>query len=79
MEKFWMMVLAVIVAVLLMNLVVNPLMNMFSVKEGLVVHNNSGSFVPWGSPPGPGVNEGPANTYTNSRWNPVTQQMEYNN
>ena len=35
MEKFWMMVLAVIVGFLLMRLVVNPIMNMFGVKEGM--------------------------------------------
>ena len=34
-QEFWMMVLAVVVALVLINLVVNPLMNMLGVKEGL--------------------------------------------
>ena len=73
MEKFWMMVLAVIVAVLLMNLVVNPLMNMFGVKEGMYQPD-----CPYGncSPAGTHVIEGPANTNT-KRWNPLSGQMEY--
>ena len=33
MEKFWMMVLAVIVAVLLMNLVITPMLSVIGVKE----------------------------------------------